>query len=209
MDGYIYGYLRASTKEQDADRARESLERFAESNGRRIAAWYVENETGTTLDRPKLMELIDTARKGDVILLEQVDRLSRLNADDWAKLRGIIDERGLLIVSLDLPTSHGFLNAKADEFQHRMNMALNGMMLEMLAAIARKDYLDRRRRQAEGIAKARANGKYGGRQANTQKHELVIKLREQGNKIDDIVTLSGMSRANVFLVLKKHRENQQ
>ena len=41
--------------------------------------------------------------------------------------------------------------------------AINGMMLDMLAAVARKDYDDRRRRQAQGILKAKANGKYRGR----------------------------------------------
>lgn len=45
----------------------------------------------------------------------------------------------------------------------RMLAAINDMMLDMLAAIARKDYEDRRRRQAEGIAKAKLAGRYKGR----------------------------------------------
>lgn len=51
------------------------------------------------------------------------------------------------------------------------------MMLDMLAAIARKDYEDRRRRQSEGISKAKAEGKYRGRVADAQKHELIRTLR--------------------------------
>lgn len=47
-----------------------------------------------------------------------------------------------------------------------MLKAVNGMMLDMLAAIARKDYEDRRRRQSEGISKAKAEGKYRGRVAD-------------------------------------------
>ncbi len=57
--------------------------------------------------------------------------------------------------------------------------AINGMMLDMLAAIARKDYENRRKRQPQGIAKAMADGLYGGRpegwallQRDTDRHGL-------------------------------------
>ncbi len=58
------------------------------------------------------------------------------------------------------------MNTNSDEFTQRMLTAINSMMLDMLAAVARKDYEDRRRRQAEGIAKAKASGKYKGRPRN-------------------------------------------
>lgn len=59
----------------------------------------------------------------------------------------------LAIVSLDLPTSHLALSSTvSDDFTRSMLKAVNGMMLDMLAAIARKDYEDRRR-QAEGITR--------------------------------------------------------
>ena len=53
-----------------------------------------------------------------------------------------------------------------DGFTGRMFDAINGMMLDMLAAVARKDYEDRRRRQAQGIAKAKAEGRMKGRPEN-------------------------------------------
>ena len=49
-----------------------------------------------------------------------------------------------------------------DEFTNRMLTAINDLMLDMLAAVARKDYQDRRRRQKEGIAKAKTSGLYKG-----------------------------------------------
>jgi DNA invertase Pin-like site-specific DNA recombinase len=60
-----------------------------------------------------------------------------------------------------------------DEFTARMFDAINGMMLDMLAAIARKDYQDRRRRQAEGIAKAMADGLYRGRPEDMERNESI------------------------------------
>jgi DNA invertase Pin-like site-specific DNA recombinase len=64
-----------------------------------------------------------------------------------------------------------------DEFTRAMLKAMNGMMLDMLAAIARKDYQDRCRRQEEGITKAKAAGKFRGRQADLQLHVEIIELR--------------------------------
>ena len=75
---YIRAYLRASTDEQDAGRAREQLKTFAAERGLQIVAWYVENESGAKLARPELFRLLADAHDGDILLVEQVDRLSRL-----------------------------------------------------------------------------------------------------------------------------------
>src|ERR1700688_2593868 len=67
------------------------------------------------------------------------------------------------VVALDLPTSCMMAAKATDEFTGRMFEAINGMLLDMLAAVARKDYDDRRRRQAQGQAKAKLEGRYKGR----------------------------------------------
>lgn len=77
-------YSRASTDDQDATRARETLRIFASKHGTRIAATYVEKASGTLLDRRELLRLLADAERGDVLLVEAIDRLSRL---DRATLR--------------------------------------------------------------------------------------------------------------------------
>jgi hypothetical protein len=84
---FVRAYLRASTDEQDANRARGQLNAFAAERNLTIAAWYVENESGTKLARPELFRLLQDSRPGDVLLIEQVDRLSRLTASDWERLK--------------------------------------------------------------------------------------------------------------------------
>lgn len=75
--------------------------------------------------------------------------MSRLPLEDWQKLKAAIDSKGLRVVALDLPTSYqGMVNTKGDEFTSRMLAAINSMLVEMMAAIARKDYEQRRERQA-------------------------------------------------------------
>lgn len=194
----IRAYLRASTREQDAQRAAHALERFAQEHGHPIAARYAENVSGTTSNRPELRRLLADALPGDVLLVEGVDRLSRLSAEDWKRLRSEIDGKGLRVVSLDLPSSHAALKAsEGDEFTARVLDAVNGMLLDTLAAVARKDYEDRRRRQAEGIAKAKAAGKYQGKPRNQVKREKVAALLKAGFSIRKAAEIAGVSPATV------------
>lgn len=207
---YIFGYLRASTKSQDAKRAQKRMKSFAEDNGYRIDAWYIENESGASLQKPELMRMLDEADKGDVILIEQIDRLSRLSEDDWDALKTIINAKQLAVVSLDLPTSQMALTDKSgSDFQGAMLRAINGMMLEMLAAISRKDYEDRRRRQREGIDKAKAEGKFLGRRADEDLHMAIMTLRKSGRSLADVSRISGASLSTVNRVCKKLREEAE
>ena len=205
---YIFGYLRASTKEQDAKRAQDSLKSFVEEKGARIAGWYIENVSGASLQRPELMRLLQDAEKGDAILIEQVDRLSRLNDEDWETLKELINKKQLKVISLDLPTSHAVLmKHQSDDFTSAMFRAINNMMLDMLAAIARKDYQDRRRRQAQGIDKAQEEGKFKGRRPDLDMHEKIIQLRVHNElSINSTAKLVGVSARTVIRIVKQYKE---
>ena len=174
---FIRSYLRASTVEQDANRANAALEQFAAEHGHLVASTYTENVSGTEADRPELLRLLKDARKGDVLLVESIDRLSRMEDPDWRTLKAAIDSKGLRIVALELQTSHLAMRTNQnDEFTSRMLAAINNMMVEMMAAIARKDYQQRRERQAQGIAKAKQGGIYKGRPADQDLHKRVREL---------------------------------
>ena len=194
---FIRAYLRASTQEQDAKRARGELEQFAADRGLKVAAWYIENESGAKLERPELFRLLADASEGDTILLEQVDRLSRLSAQDWETLKGMLAKKRLRVVALDLPTSWMAATANMDETTAAILSAVNAMMLDMLAAIARKDYQDRRRRQAQGIAKAKEQGKFTGRKSDTDRHALIVSMIDKGMSWTEVCKALGCSLATV------------
>ena len=200
---FIRAYLRASTGDQDASRARADLERFAADQGLRIAARYTENESGAKLERPELFRLLADCQPGDVLLVEQVDRLSRLNAADWEHLKAEIAAKRVRVVALDLPTSHQLLKPGADEFTARMLDAINGMMLDMLAAIARKDYEDRRRRQAQGVAKAKTEGIYRGRPENEKRNAAIMGMLANGQSWSSIVAATNCSRSTLSRLAKR------
>ena len=199
---FIRAYLRASTNEQDASRARAALDTFVSSHDHTIASYYIENESGASLQRPELFRLLSDAKAGDALLVEQVDRLSRLTDGDWQQLRATIKAKEVLVVALDLPTSHQFLvtgnTTAADAFTSRMLAAINDMLLDMLAAVARKDYEDRRRRQEEGIAKAKAQGAYKGRGIDKDKHSSILALLNKGTGIRETARLLKVSTSTVI-----------
>ncbi len=199
---FVRAYLRASTDQQDATRARAALDAFAKERGFGIAARYIENESGATLQRPELFRLLADSQPGDVLLTEQVDRLARLTADDWQTLRAEIDAKQVRIVALDLPTSWSLAKGD-DEFTGRMLAAVNGMLLDMLAAIARKDYEDRRRRQAEGTAKAKAAGRYKGRPEDRKRNDGISAMLRAGSPWQQIEGAFGCSRSTIAKVKKR------
>lgn len=201
---FIRAYLRASTSDQDPNRARGQLQAFADERGLKIAAWYIETYSGNKLDRPELLRLLADAHVGDVLLIESTDRLTRLNETDWATLKREIDAKGIKIVSLDLPTSHQSVNT-TDEVTARILSAMNSMLLDVLAAVAYKDYEQRRERQKQGIAKAKEAGKFKGKQANLERHKLIAGMLDKGLSWSDIQAATGCSRSTI----KRVKDAQQ
>jgi DNA invertase Pin-like site-specific DNA recombinase len=195
-------YLRASTDDQDASRAREQIEAFAAERGLPIVGTYVENESGAKLARPELFRLLVDSKPGDVLLVEQVDRLSRLTDADWRKLCAELDAKQIRVVALDLPTSWQMASS-GDEFTRRMFAAINAMLLDMLAAVARKDYEDRRRRQAQGQAKAKAEGKYKGRPEDAARNAGIAGMMHSGMSWTAIQEATGCSRATIAKIAKR------
>lgn len=200
---FVRAYLRASTKEQDASRAKDDLLAFAKDRNLNVAATYIENESGASLKRPELFRLLDDCQPGDMLLIEQVDRLSRLNAEDWETLKTLITAKKVKVVALDLPTSWMMTSTDKEDIASRMGEAINSMMLDMLAALARKDYTDRRRRQAQGIASAKKAGKYRGRPEDTKRNEAILKMLRSGNSWNSIVAATGCSRSTLSKISKR------
>lgn len=173
-------YLRASTIEQDNDRAKETIDRFLDSYQLKADIYYKENISGTKFERPELMKLIDDSSHGDILIVEQIDRLTRLTAKEWNQLKAMISAKGINIVSLDLPTSFESLKKDNGLMAKEITSIVNNMMIDILATTARKDYEDMKRRQAEGIARAKLEGKYTGR---VRSKEMIKKCEEAMNLI--------------------------
>jgi len=194
----IHIYVRASTKDQDAERALDSLKEFASTIQDNVME-YVENESGTKLDRPVLNKLLDKAENGDTLLVESVDRLSRLKQDEFEVLKGRIKDKGLKLVVADLPTTHVLLNTDDTITSSILNL-VNNLLIDLLATMARLDNEKRIERIKQGLE--RSGYKPSGKKADTAKHARIKELNNKGLTKEEIAKAVGCGVATVYRVLK-------
>lgn len=199
-------YLRASTKDQDANRARIALEAFAAEKGLTIVGVYAENISGTKLNRPELMRLLDAAKPGEVITCESVDRLSRLSQADWETLKATIKCKGLRLVVADLPTSH--MMAEDKGITGQIMEVINAMLLDLMATMARLDQDKRVERINQGLANKRAANpewKPAGKGKNTALWEQVKSLmaKHPTMSAEVIAKLADCGVATVYRIKKE------
>ena len=188
-------YVRASTKEQDAERALNDLVTFSKNYNNSYEP-YIENFSGTKLDRPVLNRLLDEAQQDDILLVESVDRLSRLSQDDFSVLKQRIREKGLRLVVADLPTTHG----KQEGMTGEILRVINDMLIDLLATMAKLDNDKRRERIKQGLE--RSGYKPTGKKADITKHLRIKELDHKGLTKEEIAKAVGCGVATVYRVLK-------
>ena len=191
-------YVRASTKDQDAKRALSELISFSQSYDDNHVE-YVEHFSGTKLDRPVLAKLLKDAEQGDMLLVESVDRLSRLSQDDFTILKQRIKAKGLRLVVADLPTTHTVSEGMTGEILN----VVNNMLIDLLATMAKLDNDKRRERIKQGLA--RSGYKASGKKPNIAKHKRILELDSQNTMTkDEIAKAVGVGVATVYRVLKEN-----
>ena len=152
----------------------------------------------TKLDRPALAKLLKDAEQGDILLVESVDRLSRLSQDDFAILKQRIKDKGLRLVVADLPTTHTVSEGMTGDILR----VINDMLIDLLATMAKLDNDKRRERIKQGLANS--GYKPTGKKPNTTKHNRIRELDSQNNMTkEEIAKAVGVGVATVYRVLKQ------
>ena len=193
-------YLRASTKDQDAERALQILQDLNQNLNLGETVVYVENYSGTKLDRPELNKLLSEANQGDTLLVESIDRLSRLTQQDFQELKRRIQEKGLRLVVADLPTTYQMIQT-SDSITNSILDLINNMLIDLLATMARLDNEKRIERIKQGLA--RSGYKPTGKKANEAKHKRIKELLAAGNMTkEEIAKAVNCGVATVYRVAK-------
>ncbi|MEG3348437.1 MULTISPECIES: recombinase family protein [Novacetimonas] len=188
----IFGYARTSTTEQEAGLQAQC--RDLEGNG--CARIYAEQISATAHSRPELSRALDHMRAGDTLMVTKPDRLARSTAD-LLTLVETIKGKGCELVILSMG------GQRLDT-----SNPTSKLMLTMLAAIAEFERDLMKERQAEGIAKAKADGRYKGRKPlNESTRKQVIKLHAEGLGVTAIASELAISRMTVYRVLKTKIKN--
>ncbi|RRA49938.1 recombinase family protein [Acidipila sp. EB88] len=155
MSGQMIGYRRVSTVEQNTAR---------QLDGQTCDEIFEDKASGKDAGRPELRRMMQHARKGDVVLVHSMDRLAR-NVDDLRKIVSELNTKGVEVRFLK----------EALSFTGQQN-PMSEMMLSILGAVAQFERSMILERQREGVAIAKAAGKYRGGVAKL-KSEQVEKLK--------------------------------
>ncbi len=186
----MIGYARTSTTDQKAGLAAQVRDLEAAGCGK----IFSEELSSVSDKREQLAAALDYIRRGDgdVLVVTRLDRLARSVADlveIMAALRAKGADLRILSMNLDTATATGKL------------------MVNLLGSIAEFERELMLERQREGIAKAKADGKYTGRQPTARrKTGDVLKLRAENHSANDIAKALGISRASVFRILAENPE---
>jgi DNA invertase Pin-like site-specific DNA recombinase len=140
--GQRIGYIRVSSEEQNPERQLE---------GEVLDRVFVERASGKDTKRPKLQEMLDYAREGDVVVVHSMDRLAR-NVDDLRRLVQTLTSDG---IGVEFRKENLTFTGNDSSMSH--------LMLTVLGAVAQFERDLIRERQREGIALAKARGVYRGR----------------------------------------------
>lgn len=184
--GQIVGYRRVSTSTQSL--ARQEL---PEVTGR----IFEEKLTGAKRERPALQEMLNYVRDGDEVHVHSIDRLAR-NLKDLEDIVSEIIGKGASIRFIK-ESLHFKPDQETDPFQK--------LMFQMLGSFAEFERAIIKSRQAEGIKKAKAEGKFEGRKPSIN-YDLVHELLRNGASADDVASWTGIGRASVFRIKKMSKE---
>ena len=156
VESNTYGYVRVSTQEQNETRQLTAMREFGVEEKNII----VEKLSGKDFCRPRYLRLVRRLQEGDVLVVKSIDRLGR-NYEEILDQWGVITkERKAAIVVLDMPL--------LDTRQGRdlTGTLIADIVLQLLSYVAQTERENIRRRQAEGIAAAKAKGVRVGRKCH-------------------------------------------
>lgn len=148
-----YGYIRVSTRDQNEDRQLDALRGLGIPRSR----LYLDKQSGKDFQRPQYQRLLRHLHSGDVLYLASIDRLGRNYEEIQIQWRVLTKEKGVDIVVLDMP----LLDTR--QGKDLMGAFIADLVLQILSFVAQNERENIRKRQAEGIAAAKARGVCFGR----------------------------------------------
>lgn len=185
----LIGYARTSTLDQKAGLAAQRRDLEAAGCER---TFEEEVSSVDVVKREKLEEALAFARQGDALVVTKLDRLARSVAH-LMQILARLEEKGVALRILDMSLDTTTPNGR--------------MMLTILGSVAQFEREIMLERQREGIAKAKAEGKYKGRKPTAQaKADEVRKLAAEGVGKVEIAGRLGIGRASVYRILAEAGE---
>lgn len=198
MGKNIYGYVRCSSMDQNEDRQMIALrEVFVPEKN-----IFMDKQSGMDFERPNYKKLVKSLKAGDILYILSIDRLGRNYEEIQKQWRVLTKEIGIDICVLDMPlldTRNG---------KELMGTFIADLVLQILSFVAQNERENIKKRQAEGIAAAKAKGVRFGRPEKKVPDdfgELVKAWEQKKLPLSEVLKQCSMSEATFYRRLRKYR----
>ena len=183
----LVGYVRVSSLDQNPERQLEELKAM------QVEKIFMDKLSGKNVERPELQNMLNFVREGDTLVVHSLDRLAR-NLSDLLTMVQDLTGRGVSV---------RFLNERLDFDAGKESSPMAKLMLSMVGAFAEFERSMIKRRQAEGIALAKARGVYKGRQRSVTDAQIeeIRAMMKIGVPLSVAVRKVGISRTTAYKYL--------
>ena len=198
MENTIYGYVRVSSTDQNEDRQMIALSEA----GVPKKNIYMDKMSGKDFERPQYQKLLKKLKSGDLLYILSIDRLGRNYEEIQKQWRIITKEKNVDICVIDMP----LLDTR--QGKDLMGTFIADLVLQILSFVAQSERENIKKRQAEGIAAAKAKGvRFGRPEKNVPDNfAALIKLWEQKKlPLSEVLEQCNMSEATFYRRLREYR----
>lgn len=196
--GNKYGYIRVSSTDQNEDRQYLALKDV----GIEDTNIYMDKLSGKDFNRPKYKALIKKIKQGDILYILSIDRLGRNYEEIQNQWRVITKDIGADVCVLDMP----LLDTR--QGKDLMGTFIADLVLQIISFVAQSERENIRKRQAQGIAAARAKGVHLGRPVMEcpENFKDIIKLWEKKKiSLDEALEECCMSKTTFYRRLREYK----
>jgi DNA invertase Pin-like site-specific DNA recombinase len=194
----VYGYVRVSTTEQNEDRQLIAMSDLKILTGN----IFIDKQSGKDFNRPSYQALLNMLKSGDLLYIKSIDRLGRNYEEIIKQWQYLTKEIGIDIVVLDMP----ILDTR--QYKDLLGTFIADLVLQILSFVAENERDNIKKRQAEGIAAAKAKGVKFGRPAVPlpENFSEAVKLWEKGKlPFADVLERTGLKEATFYRRLREYR----
>ena len=193
-----YGYVRVSSLDQNEERQMVEMRKLgiAEEN------IYKDKQSGKDFNRPMYQKLLRKLKKGDVLYILSIDRLGRNYEEIQSQWRFLTREKEVDVSVIDMP----LLDTRRGK--DLMGTFLADIVLQVLSFVAQNERESIRKRQAQGIAAAKARGVHLGRPSSARPDnfsKIVRAWEAQKITFEEALHRSGLGQSTFYRRLREYR----